>query len=232
MSSSQIDLESGQSFGTIQKSHAFAGKVFSIVGAQLLFTTILTGICYKHNAFGGMTYDSLSALLWTSFVIEVICIFATYHFVAKKQIGVALFPFCIFTFFFSLLFAMWAQAQDAEIIVQTLVITSIVVFCAVGYVFVTKVNLHSYHGIAFMGLAILVIAGIIFMFFPPSNTINIVYSCLGIIVFTGYLMIDTSDVFHHYEEHEHLLAAMNIFIDIVNLMIKIAELLNACNSSD
>ena len=161
-------------------------------------------------------------------VIGVIAMFAT--FLTSSQGGqVALIPFTIFTICMSILVAIGCLSYDVQVIIQSAVITTAATAVCIGYIWITKRDLHSLHGILSCGLTILIIWGITISIFQPSDKIQILYSIIGIIIFVTYILVDTSDMVNgRYKDDEYLIAAMSLYLDIINLFLYVLDLLNKC----
>jgi len=92
----------------------------------------------------------------------------------------------------------------------------------------TKIDFTYFTGLAFMLLLCLIIFGIFAAIFP-SNTANIAYSVLGAMLFSFYLVIDTQLMLggkHRYSisPEEYIFAALNLYLDIINIFIYILAL--------
>jgi FtsH-binding integral membrane protein len=208
----------------------FIIKTLSVVAIQLLVTAVITYFCYTSASFRHMGSEQMSGLLIGMFLVAIttmiICFIAVK---CCKNNLIALIPFCIFTVSMSVLFAIGCLAYSVEVLVQAIVITAIVTVSCIGYILVTKKDLHSLHGVLFTMLVTLIICGIIMTIFPPSNTIQIVYASIGVVIFVGYILVDTSDIVNdRYSDDEYLIAAIGLYLDILNLMLYLLELLSKC----
>jgi FtsH-binding integral membrane protein len=206
----------------------FIAKTFGIVGVQLFVTFIIAYGCYVSSSVRSMNVNQYYALIITMMVFAIVSMFATFALVYQERLTYALIPFTIFTLCMAVIFGIGCVAYEIDVILQSVFIVFSIVISCVAYVLVTKRNLHEFHGILYTGLSLLILTSLIFLFFPPSNKVNIVYSVLGIIIFTGYLLVDTSDLIHHYKEGEELIAAMGLYLDILNLLLKVMELIKSC----
>jgi protein lifeguard len=67
--------------------------------------------------------------------------------------------------------------------------------------------------------------GIIQLFFPPSHLINSVYSLMGALLFSFYIVFDTHLLIKHMPPDEYIWAATKLYLDCVNLFMYILNLL-------
>lgn len=229
MADSWRDLEKGGDIS--DRRYLFIAKTFATVAMQLLIIFIVCIGCYHSPKIMNMSPEGQSALVWASFAICLVSMIVMICCVSSKNLCIAFPFFIVSTICLGFMTAMAVIQYEASIVIQAIIITAIATFACCGYVLLTKVNLHSLHGILFFMLMLSVISGFVFIIFPPSDLIQIVYAIIGIIIFVGYLLVDTSDIIHNYEEHEWMIAAMNVTLDIINLMLKILALLDKCKKN-
>lgn len=99
------------------------------------------------------------------------------------------------------------------------------------FAFQTKVDFTAMGGILFVAVIILMVFGIICMIFP-GRTMILVYSSLGALLFSIYIVYDTQMMLggdHKYSisPEEYVFAALNLYMDIVNLFIYILTIIGA-----
>ena len=56
----------------------------------------------------------------------------------------------------------------------------------------TKYDLASLQGYLYVGLMGFVAVGLVSIFLPYSNTMEIVYSSIGVLLFSGFVLVDVS----------------------------------------
>lgn len=85
-------------------------------------------------------------------------------------------------------------------------------------------------GILLVAVIILFVFGIVLMFFPGVKVLHLIYSCFGAFLFSIYLIYDTQLMMggdHKYSisPEEYVFAALNIYIDIINIFMYILAIL-------
>lgn len=110
-------------------------------------------------------------------------------------------------------------------------ITLVVTVALTMFAFQTKVDFTAMGGILFVAVIILMVFGIVCMFFP-GKTMILVYSSLGALIFSIYIVYDTQMMLggdHKYSisPEEYVFAALNLYMDIVNLFIYILTIIGA-----
>ncbi|WP_248926277.1 Bax inhibitor-1 family protein [Paenibacillus hamazuiensis] len=82
-------------------------------------------------------------------------------------------------------------------------------------------------GFLFAATIGLIVMSLIAMFVPMGGTMNLVWSLLGILIFSGWVLYDVSQYKHGVAAEEVPLAALNIYLDFINLFLYILRFLAA-----
>ncbi|PRQ26267.1 hypothetical protein RchiOBHm_Chr6g0292711 [Rosa chinensis] len=70
------------------------------------------------------------------------------------------------------------------------------------------------------------------IFLPLGKTSHMIYGIVGILIFCGYIVHDTDELIKHYEYDEYILAAIDLYLDLLNLFLRFLELMKDAESSD
>ena len=54
---------------------------------------------------------------------------------------------------------------------------------------------------------------------------RMVYSLVGALLFCGYILYDTSLIVHHFGPDDYVVAAVTLYLDIVNLFLMLLDML-------
>ena len=79
-----------------------------------------------------------------------------------------------------------------------------------------------------MGLIGLIITGVIGIFLPWGNTMEMVYSGFGVLLFSAYTMYDFQKI-KAYPADAAIDAALAIYLDIFNLFLMVLRFLMSMN---
>ncbi|RAL68487.1 hypothetical protein DID88_007215 [Monilinia fructigena] len=71
--------------------------------------------------------------------------------------------------------------------------------------------------------AVLLTAGI---FVALTLTVELIYSGIAALIFSGYILVDTQLIMRHYHVEEEIAAAISLYLDIINLFLAILRILN------
>lgn len=90
----------------------------------------------------------------------------------------------IFTFAESLLLGIISAIHQREIVLFAVLITAVVCLALTAFAFQTKIDFTAFNGIVFVFLIVLMVMGIILMFWR-NNILFLIYSGLGALVFSA-----------------------------------------------
>lgn len=142
---------------------------------------------------------------------------------AKHPIN--LVAYFAYVFLFGLLLApLVLHAAQIEVLNQAAMITVLVFSGLTAYVFLSGKDFSFLGGIlsiAVMGMIGLIVAGILFGF-----GLGLWFSVLGVLVYSGFVLSDTSRILHHYPTNAHVAAAIELFTSLVILFQYILILLS------
>jgi FtsH-binding integral membrane protein len=83
-------------------------------------------------------------------------------------------------------------------------------------------------GMLFAALIALLVGGIV-MFFVHSPLISMFYSVAGVLIFSGYVLYDTSNIMRRLGPDEAIAGAISLYLDFINLFWYILRLLMELN---
>ena len=148
------------------------------------------------------------------------------HAVAETR-PLNLFAYAAYVVLFGLLIAPMVMSVSAargpSVVATAAVITAIVFTGLSAYVILFAKDFSFLGGALAIGLFAMIgvaIAGWIFGF-----QVGLWFSALGVLLFSGYVLYDTSRILHHYPTTAHVSAAIVLFVDVVLLFKHILTLL-------
>ena len=211
----------------------FILNVYSILWAQLLFTSLYVGVCYKYKPLNEFlkTPQSQSLLLLVFFIqLILLCIGSCNVDLMRKcpfgGIFLSLFTICM-----SYIVGFVSIAYSINSIIMS-GLSTIGIFTGLSlYAIQTKYDFTDKGGYficLFFGL-------IMFGFFASfiNSPINsIIYSSIGSIIFSMYIVYDTQLIVggdHKkitFHTDDYILAAMSLYLDIINLFIMLLDLIS------
>ncbi|CAG8485522.1 10487_t:CDS:2 [Gigaspora rosea] len=80
-----------------------------------------------------------------------------------------------------------------------------------------------------LGLWVVVIAGIVSIFIPFSTGFDLAIAVFTAILFSGFVIYDTFNIMRRISPEEYVIAAVELYLDFINLFIAILRILNDLN---
>lgn len=210
----------------------FIAKTYASVAIQITIIFITCISCYHSSTFRNKSENQLTNFALIMFGVAMGCMILTLIANCAKKTYLALIPFLGFTVSIGLMLAPAILRYQANLLMHALVITAIATVACSVFVFYSQKNLHDWWPILFYLTCLIIIAIPVFFVFPPSKPIEILWTVIGIILFVGWLLVDTSDLIHTYNEDDWMIASMNITLDVLNLFVRILQLMGEVCDSD
>ncbi|EIW83416.1 UPF0005-domain-containing protein [Coniophora puteana RWD-64-598 SS2] len=202
---------------------AFVRKVYIILFFQILATTIVAG---------GLS-QSFTAVMWVqehqwAFYVPLFGTLVNLGLLYWKRHShpYNLVLLSTFTLLEAFTLGIVTAFFDNIIVLQALLIT-LGVF--LGLTLFTLQSKYDFSGLGpwlFGGLVALMMTGMVGIFIPFSNTIDIIYAAGGCLIFSGYIVYDTYVINRRLSPDEYILGSISLYLDFINLFINILRLLN------
>ncbi|EAU91095.1 glutamate binding protein [Coprinopsis cinerea okayama7 len=201
---------------------AFVRKVYSILLAQIFATCVV----------GGLVSSSPSAILWVqanpwSFYVPLFGTLINLGLLYwKRHSHPWNFVFLsTFTLMEAFTLGIVTAFYDDRLVMQALLITLGIFLGLTLFTFQSKYDFSGMGPFLFGTLMALLFTGLISIFFPFNRTFDIVYACVGILLFSGYIVYDTYMINKRLSPDEYIMGAISLYLDFINLFINILRLL-------
>jgi len=197
-------------------------KVYQYVGASLLAATA--------GAYLGTQFAPAitGAVYWGAIILEFVFLISLL--VARKaqaETGLAIFLLFGFTFLSGVVLGptfaiLLATPTGAQILINTLLTTGIVVGGLSVFAMTTKKDFTVFSQIMFIALLGLVALSIINLFMH-NPIMQMVIAWAGVVIFGGYLVIDTQRLLKEdYRSPIHM--AASLYLDILNIFLSLLQI--------
>ncbi|KAL9938557.1 hypothetical protein V8E36_002276 [Tilletia maclaganii] len=207
---------------SIDVRHAFLRKVYTTLFLQLLFTTIIGAVLSRPEIADWFHANSWAMI--TPLFLSMGAMLALYVWRHKHPWNLVLLS--LFTLLEAVSIGAVVSYVDQVVVLQAMIITC---FAFVGLTLITmqaKWEFESMGGWLFSGLLVLVGAGFVQIFIPFSRTLDLVIAGAGTVIFSLYIVYDTSIILKRLSPEDWVLANLSLYLDIINLFINILRLLN------
>ena len=227
MQNNQFNTQ-GVTFGRSSEVTAtFFGKVMFAFALSILVSTLGVWVGFSYLI---ETFIKTPNLIWLVFIVELGLVFTAGLWSRKRPLNYVLFSFFAFLTGITVtpLLLMAAMTAGSAVIVKALLAT-VLMFTATAVIgWTTNKSLEGMRGFLFITLIGMLVIGIIGIFIPWGNTFEIIYSGIGVILFSGYTMYDFQKI-KQYPEDRYIDAALSLYLDIFNLFIFILRLILSLN---
>lgn len=204
---------------------AFLRKVYSILSLQVLLTTVTSALFLYFEALRTFVHES-PALIVVFALGSLGLIFAlTLH---RHTHPLNLYLLFAFTLSEALTVATVVTFYDGHLVLHAFILTAAVFLGLTAYTLQSKRDFSKFGAGLFACLWILCLAGFLKVFFY-SETVELVLASLGALLFCGFIIYDTHSLMHRLSPEEYVLAAISLYLDIINLFLHLLKFLDAVN---
>lgn len=209
---------------TIDVRMQFVRKVYSILTVQLLATAILSSVSFFSAGYKHWIQTN-QWMMWTSLFGAIAFMLLTFW--KRKSYPTNLLFLSGFTILEAYSISVIVSFYQSRIVLQALILTVGIFVALTLFACQTKYDFTSWMPYLFGSLWALVLFGFMAAFFPYNSTVELVYSGIAALVFSGYILVDTQLVMRHHHVEEEIAAAISLYLDIINLFLAILRILNS-----
>lgn len=206
----------------------FIRKVYGILLVQLAISLIFIsiGILFKDSVMKFVINQPVIMYI-TAVVSIIICFILSFVKSLARIVPINYILLLLFTISQSYVLMYAAAYYKSNIVLSALAIT---VACTLGltvYAWTTKKDFTPLVAWLWAVLFTFVFCGLLFFCF--NKNVYILYCGCGVLIYSIYIIIDTQLLLgkfqHEFNTEDYVFAAMNLYLDIINLFIEILKYL-------
>ena len=95
-----------------------------------------------------------------------------------------------------------------------------------AYVFISKRDFSFMRGMLMTGLIVMVLA-VVLNIFVASSAFSFAIAAASLLLFSGFVLYDTSNIIRHYPVNEYIAGALSLYLDAFNIFLALINILNA-----
>lgn len=231
--SPKFSIEEDFEYGSnVASSHiyirlGFLRKVYGILSVQLLTTTLVAVLFISSDTIKGFVHTN-SWMVLTSIILNFILIFALM--IKRNETPTNYILLALFTLTESYAVGVIVTFYDVNTVIQAFAMTCAVTMGLTFYTLQSKRDFSSWGAGLFAVLWVLIIAGFL-QIFLHSKLLELAIAAGGAILFSLFIIFDTHMMMHKLSAEEYIMAAINLYLDIINLFLHILRFLNAAKSN-
>jgi len=220
--------------------HGFIRKVYSIVAVQLCLTTAIAGGILKLGRDWIPMHPTLvMTLMFFSLAgsIGTMCVFQCFP-ATMRRTPTNYLLLLFFTLCEALMVGFICLTYTLDSVLIAVGVTAFIVIALTLFACQTKVDFTGMGPYLFAGSICLMLFGFLFMVgamlglggTQAFQTVHIVYSCIGAMLFSCYIVFHTQLIIggkHQFQFtiDDYAIAAINLYIDIIQLFLYVLRLL-------
>ena len=209
----------------------FIRKVYCILAVQMLLTGAVSAWMILHTPT--QVYVLTHAWpVYTSMALSIILILVLMCFKDQHPQNMVLLG--LFTFVEAFLVGTVTTAYCASgykgVVLEAVFLTCAVFVGLTLFTFQSKIDFSFLGAGLSMGLGVLILWGLASLIFGFNA--GYYYALFGCIIFCGYILFDTWLIMEQLSPHEYVLAAIMLYLDIINLFLYILRLLASSDNNN
>lgn len=131
--------------------------------------------------------------------------------------------------------SMYVHQLGANVVFGAFLGTSCIMGVCGAFGMLSGLNFSKLGSILGVALWILLIVGLVALFFTYSTGFDLVYSVAGLIIFSGYFIVDfwrIKEMSHENDWPTAMLLAMMLYLDFLNVLLFILRIISALSKKD
>lgn len=209
---------------SVEERMGFIRKVYALFFAATLFAIAGVGVGFVYPP----VMMAIAAHPWLAFFALLGGVMGAQAVRLVPGVNLlALFAFTAFTgVFISPLIAIYTQMNPASIW-QAGLLTVGIFGGLTAYVFISKKDFSFMRGLVTTGLIVVVLASLLNFFIVGSSALAFAVSCAALLLFSGFVLYDTSNIIRRYPVNEYVAGALSLYLDAFNIFLALLRILNA-----
>lgn len=202
----------------------FVKKVYSILGIQLLISATMCGFTLtKPEIQSVVNNENIMAIAMVSTLASVCAISCVAQRYPWNLLLLGLFTLGE-SLILSRLCLVYSLSGHLNLIFYSISITSGIFLILSGIVFFSKKDFTFLENMLTVGIFSL-LGFTILGFISPSTLLNLVISWFGVLLFSGYILHDTSMILTKLGPDDAIQASLVLYLDIVNIFVLLLNIL-------
>ncbi|MDQ6996540.1 MAG: Bax inhibitor-1/YccA family protein [Mariprofundus sp.] len=105
-------------------------------------------------------------------------------------------------------------AKSPVLVTQAFMTTAVAFASLTAYTFISKRDFSFLKGFVWTGLIAMIVLGLSNYFFFESPILALTLSGVGVLLFSAFILYDTSSILRDYPNNEYIAAALTLYLDV------------------
>lgn len=206
---------------------AFMGKVYSILGIQLLATSIVAASCMYNAKLRTFVQTNPGLIFFDAILTMVFLLLLLWK---RNQHPLNLFLLSGFTLTEAFTVGAVVSFYEHELVLQALLITLGIFLGLTLYTLQSKRDFSGIGTFLIFALWGLLLVGLVNAFIPFSSVLNLVIALISVFIFCGYIVYDTYNLMHRLSCEEYIIASVELYLDVIGLFLNILRILSEASN--
>lgn len=209
---------------------AFIRKVYTLLSFQLFFTCIVsswftldTRVANLVLSEQGVSFNHFTLFANIATLLSLYCCFLNKHPINM----ILLLLFTIFTAYQIGFVCVYMNAKGQAFVIIEAAASSWLIFSSLTlYVVFTKQDFNFLRIFLTTSLFVFLLFSIVFLMLPIHVSLyNTVFGYAGTVIFSGYILYDTSQLLHTLGPDDYIEATIQLYLDVINLFFSLLQIL-------
>jgi FtsH-binding integral membrane protein len=201
----------------------FIRKVYAILSVQLTLTVAVAALFMTNPTIKGFV-QTTPGLLHAGFFVSIGLLLALM--VKRHETPTNMYLLLGFTLVEAYTVGTIVTFYDTAIVLQAAGLCAAITVGLTLFTFQTKYDFTVFNSMAVTLLWVMLGVGLIQFFVPFTSQIELIYCTFGAMLYSGFIVIDTQKMLRTLSTDEYIMAAINLYLDIINLFLYILRILN------
>lgn len=199
----------------------FLRKVYGILTTQLALTAVVGFIFMMHEGVKGFV-QSNPWMIMLAFVGTLATLFPLM--IKRQEYPTNYILLGLFTLMEAYTVGVIVTMYDKLVVLEAVLLTLGVTIALTAYTLQSRRDFSSWGAGLFACLWVLILAGLLQVFFP-IEIVDKAIAVGGAILFSLFIVFDTHMLMKKLSPEEYIVAAINLYLDILNLFLHILRML-------
>jgi len=118
----------------------------------------------------------------------------------------------------------FVAAKSPMLVTQAFMTTTVAFVSLTAYTFISRRDFSFLKGFVWTGLIAMIVLGLSNYFFFASPMLALTLSGVGVLLFSAFILFDTSSILRDYPDNEYIAAALTLYLDVFLLFQHILSL--------